>query len=643
MDKKSTIGLILIGVILAVWVYMTGPTKEQIEQRKRHNDSIAAKIREEEEKARLQAMAQQLKSKISVSDSLKDTTLNKTSIAANLDSIKKSDWQDFYPATKGTEEILFLENEKIKAFISTKSGRITNVVLKEFLMPDKKTPVELFKKDSAAQSVYLNCYNNKLIPLDSLFFIPDKKSVTVSSNGTGTLKLKMPLERNGAYIEYVYSLKANDYMVGYQMNFIQMDSIITPGSKVEMVINMLYPSQEKHIEKEKQIATVYYCDKKGNSDNLSQTSSDSTTITDIEMKWIALKQQFFSTVLINDDLFDTGTKLKISTLDDEKNPRPDLASRFVKNAELKVVLPDPLVKNSYSLKYYFGPNHYLTLKDYDLGMEEMIPMGWSIFSYINKWLVVPVFHLFRNSDFGFGWVILILTLVIKGLLFPIGYMTYKSSAKMKVLKPETDAINEKYGKDGDPMKKQQETMALYGRAGVSPFSGCLPLIFQMFVLIALFNFFPAAIELRQQPFWWSDDLSTYDSILDFGFHIPMYGDHVSLFALLMFLSTLGFTFYQQKMFPNQQTNMPGMKFMMYAMPFIFLGFMNSYSAGLSWYYFVANIVNILQNVILRKFVDEDKLRAEVDINLKNPARKKTGFTARLEQMAKERQQMAKRK
>ena len=175
------------------------------------------------------------------------------------------------------------------------------------------------------------------------------------------------------------------------------------------------------------------------------------------------------------------------------------------------------------------------------------------------------------------------------------------------------------------------------------FRSCLPLIFQMFVLIALFNFFPAAIELRQQPFWWSDDLSTYDSIYNFGFHIPMYGDHVSLFALLMFLSTLGFTFYQQKMFPNQQTNMPGMKFMMYAMPFIFLGFMNSYSAGLSWYYFVANLVNILQNVVLRKFIDDDKLRAEVDKNLKNPARKKTGFAARLEQMAKERQQMTRRK
>ena len=640
MDKKSTIGLVLIGVILAVWVYMTGPSKEQIEKRKRYNDSIAAKIQEDAEKARLQELAQKAKTTIK-NDSVSAAPIQNDSIQS--DSLKKLEWQDFYPATKGHEETITLENEKIKAFISTKSGRITNVILKEFLMPDKKTPVELFKKDSAQQSVYLYCYTNKRIPLDSLYFSADKKSISVSKDQTGTIKLKLPLARPGSSIEYVYSLKSNDYMVSHQMNFIQMDSIIMPGSIVEVVMRMLYPSQEKHIEKEKQIATIYYCDKKGSTDNLSQTSSDSLSKTDIELKWIALKQQFFSTIVISDDQFDTGTKMKITTMDDEQKPRPELAGRFVKEAEVKLILPDPLVKNSQSMKYYFGPNHYLTLKDYDLGMEEMIPMGWSIFSYINKWLVVPVFYLFRDSDFGFGWVILILTLVIKGLLFPIGYMTYKSSAKMKVLKPETDAINEKYGKDGDPLKKQQETMALYGRAGVSPFSGCLPLIFQMFVLIALFNFFPAAIELRQQPFWWSDDLSTYDSILDFGFHIPMYGDHVSLFALLMFLSTLGFTFYQQKMFPNQQTNMPGMKFMMYAMPFIFLGFMNSYSAGLSWYYFVANIVNILQNVVLRKFVDDDKLREEVEKNLKNPAKKKAGFAARLEEMAKERQKMARRK
>ena len=336
MDKKSTIGLILIGIILAVWVYVSGPTKEQIAQKKRYNDSVAAKIKQEEEELKLKAMAQQLQSKIAKADNLPKDTTSTLIKAARNDSIRKSDWQDFYPATIGTEEMLFIENEKIKAYISTKSGRITNVVLKEFLMPDKKTPVELFKKDSSNQSVYLNCYSNKLIPLDSLFFIPDKKSVSVTTNGTGTLKLKMPLLRTGSYIEYVYTLKSNDYMVGYNMNFVQMDSIITPGSKVEMLVNMLYPSQEKHIEKEKQIATIYYCNKKGSTDNLSQTSSDSTTITDIEMKWIALKQQFFSTVLINDDLFDTGTKLKVSTFENEKNPQPELQARFVKSAELKV-------------------------------------------------------------------------------------------------------------------------------------------------------------------------------------------------------------------------------------------------------------------------------------------------------------------
>jgi YidC/Oxa1 family membrane protein insertase len=640
MDKKSTIGLILMGIILAVWVFMSGPSKEEKLKKQAYQDSL---VNAEKKKKEELLVKQIQKPKVKTPD-----TITVKNIVTENDSVKqvrkKNSWADFLPASEGKEETLTIENEKIKAFISTKSGRITNVILKEFKKADKKTPLELFEKQTSNQEIIFNCYeNSKSISLDSMYFIADKKQVIVSGEQTSSLKLKLPTSKPGSYIEYVYTLKGNDYLVDHKMNFVKMDSIISPNSIVIMNMAMLYPTQEKHIEKERQISSVYFCEDDGDIDNLSLTKDDSTTKTESELKWVAFKQQFFTAAIINQGKFATGTNMKIKPFGQNENFITNLDINYVKGASANLYLADPLAKGSFNLKYYFGPNDYLTMKKYDMDLEDIIPMGWTVFSYINKWLVVPVFYLFRNTDFNYGWVILILTFVIKGLLLPIGYMTFKSSAKMKVLKPETDKINEKFGADGDPMKKQQETMALYNRAGVSPFSGCLPLVFQMFVLIALFNYFPAAFELRQKTFLWADDLSTYDSIFDFGFNIPLYGGHVSLFALLMFASTLGFTFYQQKMFPNQQTNMPGMKFMMYAMPFLFLGFMNSYSAGLSWYYFVANIINILQNILLKFFIKDEALRAEVDKNLKNPNKKKKGFAARLEEMAKQRQQLSNRK
>jgi YidC/Oxa1 family membrane protein insertase len=272
-------------------------------------------------------------------------------------------------------------------------------------------------------------------------------------------------------------------------------------------------------------------------------------------------------------------------------------------------------------------------------LENIIPMGWSIFSYINKWLVIPLFNWLDMLNLGI--VILILTVVVKILLLPIAYKTYMSGAKMRVLKPETDALNAKFEKNADPMKKQQEQMALYRKAGVNPLSGCIPLLLQFPILIALFNFVPAAIELRQQGFLWADDLSTFDSIWNFGY-VPfinsVYGDHVSLFAALMFVSTIIYTYMNSSMMPQQgSTQMPGMKFMMYFMPVIFLAVMNSYAAGLSWYYFLANMFTFVQNFIIKKIVSDSKIRAQLEANMKKPA-KVSNFQKRLEEMAKQRQQ-----
>jgi YidC/Oxa1 family membrane protein insertase len=279
------------------------------------------------------------------------------------------------------------------------------------------------------------------------------------------------------------------------------------------------------------------------------------------------------------------------------------------------------------MKFYFGPNHYQTLKTYGIGLERQIPLGWGIFGWVNKFLVIPIFNFLAGFNLNYGIIILILTIIIKVMLLPLTYKAYLSQAKMKVLKPEIDEINKT--KDKDPMKSQQEMMSLYKKAGVNPLGGCFPMLLQMPILIAMFRFFPASIELRQQSFLWAEDLSTYDSIWDFGFTIPFYGDHVSLFTLLMTVSTLIYT-----RMNNQFTGANAqMKWMSYLMPVIFLGVFNNYSAGLSYYYFLANILTFGQQYLFGKFVDEKAIHLKIQENKKKPVTK-SKFQQKMEEMAK---------
>jgi YidC/Oxa1 family membrane protein insertase len=288
---------------------------------------------------------------------------------------------------------------------------------------------------------------------------------------------------------------------------------------------------------------------------------------------------------------------------------------------------------SIGYSFYFGPNHYNTLKKYEIDLEKQVPLGWGIFGWVNRFIVIPVFHFFGGFGWNYGIVILCLTLVFKTLLFPLTYKAYLSAAKMRVLKPEMDEINKKY-ENGDPLKKQQETMGLYRSAGVNPMGGCLPMLLQLPILIALFRFFPSSIELRQQAFLWADDLSSFDSVLKLGFNIPFYGDHVSLFALLMTISTVIYTYTNSQMTPTDP-NMAAMKWMMYLMPVVFLGVMNSSSSGLSYYYFIANLITIAQQLVMRKFVDENAIYSKIQENKAKPVTK-SKFQQRIEEMAKQR-------
>ncbi len=635
MDKKSLIGLGLIAVILISWLALNGPSKEQVARNKQIKDSIDLATKELELKAKEDAkLAAAAKAKMAL---MPDTTGGK---AISQDSITKlmasSQYKDFGVSAVGKEEVFTLENELIKVYVSNKGGKINKVELKEYARYGQGKPLVLFDKDSTVQSLEFDAYANLKLSTDSFYFAANSPAVS-DKGGVKTLSLKLMTAQPGSYIEYTYSLKPNDYMLDYDVNFVGMQSIIpAKANHVTLHWAQAMPKQEKHISKEREVATAYFNEEKGGVDYINARKSEEKTFSESNIKWMSFKQQYFNSTLIakKDNFLKEGSFVKTyenaASTDIVKTITSQLSIPYKHNGS-----------ETFGMQFYFGPNQYKTLKNYDFDLQKLIPTGWSVFSYINKWMVIPLFN--GLSSLNSGLIILILTLILKTLLLPIAYKTYMSGAKMRVLKPEIDEINAKYEKDSDPMKKQQETMSLYRRAGANPLSGCLPMLLQLPILIALFAFIPAAIELRQKGFLWTDDLSTYDSIYNFGFEVWGYGDHVSLFALLMFVSTMIYTWMNSALLQPQQNNqMPGMKYMMYLMPVIFLAVMNSYSAGLSWYYFLANVITFLQTWLMRKLIDDGKIREQLLANMKKPE-KKSAFQARLEEMTKQRQQQINKK
>ena len=434
------------------------------------------------------------------------------------------------------------------------------------------------------------------------------------------------------YIEYEYSLKGNDYMLGCKLNLVNMNNIIAKNA-TELGLNwgMKTPSNEKDAVNERNASTAYFKYLEEEPDYISERNDETKPINEAKIKWVAFKQQFFTSVLIADEHFE-----KIGADITSVNEKPE--SKYVKTFGTNLSVPYfGKDKESFGMKFYFGPNHFQTLKKIDgLNLEKQFPLGWGIFGWVNRFLVIPVFNFLDSFNLNYGLIILILTIILKIILFPIAYKTYLGSAKMRILKPEIDEIGKKY-KD-DAMKKQQATMGLYKKAGVNPLAGCVPVLLQMPILIALFSFFPASIELRQQGFLWADDLSTYDSVWDFGY-VPIinyiYGDHVSLFSLLMVISTLIYTWSNSQLM-GQNDQLPAMKYLIYIMPIMFLPIMNNYSAGLSYYYFLANMITFGQTLLMQRFIDQDALHRKIEETKKKPV-KVSRFQQRLEEMAKQRQ------
>ena len=626
MDKQSLLGLGLITAILGVWLYFSGPSKEQIARNKQIKDSVELAQRKtaQAEAAKIAATIESRpESTLAAAVAVPDSVINRE---------RQKTFRDFYPATQGTTEEFQIENDVLRLTISTKGGQIKKAELKDYKRAKDERPLILFEGDSSNFSLRLKAYENaQIFSTDSFYFKVIKKEAAACV-------VRLETAKPGSFIEFSYSLNPGEYLVKSGVRMSAMQSILN-GLEDQIQLNwkMQNPSQEEHVELERKANSIFYNQENAGTNNVDPLKDEEKELSDADVKWISFKQQFFNASIVADSEFSKAGSFV------HQGQRPESDKVATQNSAELGIPYNHSADEQFKYSFYLGPNHFYTLKKYDVGLEEIIPMGWSVFSYINKWMVVPLFNWL--SFLNMGIVILILTIVVKIVLLPIAYKTYMSGAKMRVLKPETDALNAKFEKNADPMKKQQEQMALYRKAGVNPLSGCLPLLLQFPILIALFSFVPAAIELRQKTFLWAHDLSTYDSIWDFGY-VPFvnwaYGDHVSLFAMLMFVSTLAYTYMNSSMMPQQNNQMPGMKFMMYFMPVIFLAVMNTYAAGLSWYYFLANMFTFIQNWVIKKIVSDEKIRAQLEANMKKPA-KVSNFQKRLEDMAKQQQQKSVKK
>lgn len=639
MSKNNIIGLVIIvGLLIGYSLWMT-PSKEEMAAAKRKADSINLVQRTDSLQNAMNEMV-----KKAVADSVAKTP-------AVLSSTSDSDTasKGFASVTTKEEKFYTLESDLLKLKISSRGGRIWSVQLKDYKSYDS-LPLVLFKGDSSVFGFEFNTEDLRTLNTADLMFVPvttaGKDSIRVSGKDSIQFALrvypgKVDTAASKSYIEYVYTLKGNNYMVGYKVNFVGMKGYIAQNTRdMSLLWSTTLLQQEKSLKTEQTQSTIHYMDVAGEVDYLSETKDAKERIS-TAVKWISFKQQFFSSTLIASDKFESADIETVGFPNDNKD-------RHVKSMSSALILPYTMeTDQTYNLKWYFGPNKYKVLRQYKLNLERQIPLGWSFFlmQWINRFAVIPVFNWLESANLNYGIIILILTILLKIVLFPIAYKTYVSSAKMRLLKPEIEEIGLKFPKKDDAMKKQQATMALYKKAGVNPMAGCIPMLLQFPILIALFRFFPAAFELRQQSFLWATDLSSYDSIYSWTTQIPListfYGNHISLFTLLMTISTIIYTKMNNDMMGSTQ-QMPGMKTMMYLMPIMFLGFFNNYSAGLSYYYMLANLFTFAQMFLIRRFVNEDKLHARIQQNKSKPV-KKSSFQKRLEDMTKQQQQKALRK
>lgn len=600
MDKNQGIGLILIALMVIIYFQFFAPeTPEQ---------PITSDQQAEQAETPEQTQDEVSTQPASETDEPNDSIKNRQFI---------SQYGIFAPGAQGNAQQITLENEDITLQFNTKGGVVSEAVLKKF-KNNNHEPLVLFHAESSNLSLALTTANHQ-IDLYNLYY--DHTTNTVGD--TSILKFNLNLG-NGREITHTYKLAPQGYELVYNLQLKGLDTDITKDNLVYTWDDHMI-AQEKDIELSRRNSTINYYTVSEDFDHLSESAQglEEENITE-QIKWVALKQRFFVRGIIAQEAFAGGN---IST----NIPNTD---NVVKEAKAILNIPaGPATGSGSSFKYYLGPNDYDITTEVADEFGRNLSLGWPPMKWVNQLVIIPLFNLLSSFIGNYGIIIIIMVFLIKLALSPLSYKSYVSMAKMKVLKPELDEIKEKHG--DDMAKAQQEQMKLYQKVGVNPISGCIPMLLQMPILLAMFYFFPQSIELRQESFLWAEDLSTYDSILDLPFSIPFYGDHVSLFVLLMTVSTILITYSQQQVSSVQGP----MKAFSYIMPLIFLFVLNSYPAALSFYYFVSNLVTFAQQTLIRRFIDEDKIRNILEENKKRGGnKKKSKFQQKLEEAMKANQQ-----
>jgi len=613
MDRNTIIGLVAIMAILIGFGIYNKPSEKELKRQEHIRDSISIV---EQQKASQEALKD---NKYGHNGSIGSASQNDSVRKAN----EKKEYGAFASAVEGKVAYSTLENNKVKITFSNLGGRPYCVQLKEYHTYDS-LPLQLFNGDSTVFGFSMSSIDKNT---NSMFFnAVNKNTAVVVSKTKESVVYRLQVD-SSKYIEYVYTLAPNDYMMKLDVHFRNMQDVL--GKEYLTFKWETYsPQQEKGRQWEDQNTSLHYqyvVDDEHN--DLSPAAEEKTEKLTGKVKWVAFKQQFFSAILIADSSFDGGTVVSNKLITSTKHLKKFAASLDINSTPQNV-----------GMSFYFGPNKYKVLQSHNLGLEKLVPLGWGIFGWVNKYGIIPIFNFLCEYMSNYGLIIFILTIIIKVVLSPLTFKSYLSTAKMRVLKPEVEEISKKFPKKEDALKKQQATMEMYKKAGTNPMSGCLPMLVQLPILFAMFRFFPAAIELRQKSFLWASDLSSYDSIFEWKANIPLissyYGNHISLFTLLMAGSMILINLSSA----NTMVSAPGqpnMKWMMWLMPFMMLFMFNKYSSGLTYYYFLANMITVIQTWIIQRNVDDKKILAQIHENRKKPV-KKSSFQQKLEDMARQR-------
>lgn len=611
MDRNTVIGFILIAALIITYTYLSMPSPAEIEKQRQYTDSVAMVQRG--------------------GDSLQPVQPGPATSTQPAASDAVVTQKVFSDSTVKDEAQFTIENELLKLTLSSRGGKIISVELKKYKTYDQK-PLILFTPENTKFNYTFFAGNNQ-IETNDLLFKPESNSFAVAGTDSATFFFRAYSGPSG-FIEQKYVMKGNSYMVGYSFSLIGMDSLIhTANSYVNLVWDTRFNPTEKDLSQERTYSSMYFRYWNDDVNSISEGSTGEMRMPG-KVQWVSAKTHFFNSTLISKIPFDQGN---ISSQFDETK------TDYVKDLKAEVVLPfDSKAKDViFPMQFYFGPNNWQDLKKLDLELEHVIPIGAGIFGFIslpiNKFFFIPLFNFFNNYFTNYGLIILLMTILLRIILFPLTYRSFISAAKMRVLKPEIDELKAKYA--DDQTKFGAEQMKLFRQAGVSPLGGCLPLLLQLPILAAMYTFFPQSIELRQQSFLWARDLSTYDSIYNFATTIPFYGNHVSLWTIIMTVTSIGFAVYN-----NQLSGVQGqMKWMAYIMPVMLLGIFNSMPAALTYYYSLTNVISFIQQWFIKNFViDEEAIHRQIQENKKKPKKPST-WAKRLEDLQRAQQQKAKQK